>query len=169
VPTTLQLCRYKVSLEAVYAVFRLLQLVPANTFPCSVVKDPAYIYRMEALTTMARKREQQLRVASRKGKAARSGKSVATNTQAMPLLDVLEILRHHSASDPHDKVYAALGFASESSQHPVEVEYRKSFAAMLRDVAISCVHEENYNLRFLGHAGLLGSIHMPASWIPDWL
>lgn len=150
--------------------FRLLQLVPANTFPRNVVKDPTHVQRMLALTTLEARRRQWARAAPRYAKYSRRGKSTAEGKlHGLPLLDVLEILRHHSASDPHDKVYAALGFALENSTVPVVIEYRKSFAEMLREVAISCLHQPEYKLRFLGHAGLLGTSHMPASWIPDWL
>ncbi|RYP93302.1 hypothetical protein DL770_000591 [Monosporascus sp. CRB-9-2] len=106
-----------------------------------------------ALATFARKRFE-LRV-SEKGKP-------------FPLLDVLGTLRDHSAGDPHDKVYSALGFAKDMKL-PIEVDYRKPFSEMLRDVAVSCLHETSHNLRFLGHAGLLGTDHIPATWIPDWL
>jgi hypothetical protein len=78
------------------------------------------------------------------------------------------MFRNHSASDPHDKIYSALGFATDMKL-PIEVDYKKPFSEMLRDVAVSCVHEDSYNLRFLGHASLLGTGHMPATWIPDWL
>lgn len=79
-------------------------------------------------------------------------------------------MRNHSASDPHDKVYAALGFATDiPEEEPVTIDYRKSFAEMLKDVAVSCVRQREHNLRFLGHAGLLASGHIPATWIPDWL
>ncbi|RYP15316.1 hypothetical protein DL765_005797 [Monosporascus sp. GIB2] len=106
-----------------------------------------------ALTTFARKRFELM--VSQKGKK-------------FPLLDVLDTFRNHSAGDPHDKVYSALGFAN-NMKLPVEVDYRKGFSEMLRDVAVSCLHESSHNLRFLGHAGLLGTDHIPATWIPDWL
>lgn len=143
--------------EAVYEVFRLLQRVPIDTFPRNVVKDPAHRHKMEALTTFARKRRQfQI-----------TGES--TQPANFPLLDVLDTLRGHSASDPHDKVYAALGFATGDAEMPVEIDYGKSFTETLRDVAVSCLHEKEHNLRFLGHAGMLGSGHLAATWMPDWL
>ena len=150
--------------------FQLLELVPLNTFPRNIIKEATYAKRMEALTTLASKRRQWSYAVSRKGKSSRFGKTVIQSDKArLPLLDVLEIFRGHSASDPHDKVYAALGFAAENLETPIEIEYRKSLAEMLRDVAVFCVHQKEHNLRILGHAGLLGSNHMPASWIPDWL
>jgi hypothetical protein len=56
-----------------------------------------------------------------------------------------------------------------SEDVPIVIDYRKSFAEMLRDVAVSCLDQKDHNLRFLGYAGMWGSGHMPATWIPDWL
>jgi hypothetical protein len=123
---------------------------------------------MGTLTFLARRRQQQHAVVQT-NRSRCSGKAVVpTITQGLPLLEVLELVRNHSSSDPHDKVYAALGFAADEHTELIDIDYRKRLSTMLRDVAASCLNQK-YPLRLLGHAGLLGSGHMPASWIPDWL
>lgn len=95
---------------------------------------------------------------------------MAVRKSDFPLLETLDSLRNHSASDPHDKVYAALGFATDMPEDvPIVIDYRKSFTEMLTDVAVSCLAQNEYNLGLLGYAGMWGSSHMPATWIPDWL
>lgn len=127
-----------------------------------------HIQTMGALTFLAKKRQQK-HAAVRMKQSRCSGKSaVPTSAQGLPLLEVLELVRNHSSSDPHDKVYAALGFAANDHTDLIDIDYRKRLSEMLRDVAVSCL-QQRHPLRLLGHAGLLGSGHMPASWIPDWL
>ncbi|KAF8850570.1 hypothetical protein BDZ45DRAFT_696624 [Acephala macrosclerotiorum] len=152
VRTTFYLCRQSLRADALYLVFRLLESIPPNTFPNDIVKT-VFTPHIAALTTFAQKRFELRR--------SDKGKNFA-------LLDVLSTLRNHSAGDPHDKVYSALGFATDMNL-PIEVDYKKPFSEMLLDVAVSFLHETSHNLRFLGHAGLLGTDHMPATWIPDWL
>jgi hypothetical protein len=93
VRTTFHLCHTKVAAGTIYEVFRLLQRVPINSFPRNVVKDPGHTERMLALTAFAQKR---LRLHNLNGKAA-------AREEDFSLLDTLQTLRNHSASDPHDK------------------------------------------------------------------
>jgi hypothetical protein len=83
------------------------------------------------------------------------------------LVDTLALLREHGASDQHDKVYAALGFATDLP-YPINVDYNKSLADVLRDAAWACFRQDTDPLRLLGHAGMYGSGHLPATWMPDW-
>jgi hypothetical protein len=124
---------------------------------------------MEAIAVLADKRRE-LNVRSRNGNARRSGKSaVRQKVPSLPLLEVLHLARHQKTSEPHDKVYAALGFAADEYTLSIDIDYQKPLSEMLKDVAAACFHHDKHPLRFLGHAGLNGTGHMPASWVPDWL
>jgi hypothetical protein len=124
---------------------------------------------MEALTVLAERRRQQ-HSQSRRNRSGRSGKTVVREqTLGLPLLEVLHLVRQHSATDQHDKIYAALVFAAEEYTLPIEIDYRKPLSEMLRDVAVSCFHHDTHYLRFLGYAGLMASGHLLATWMPDWL
>ncbi|KAF2107524.1 heterokaryon incompatibility protein-domain-containing protein [Lophiotrema nucula] len=158
VKTTFRLCDYQVSAKAVYEVISMVDRCPFESFPRNIIKESGF-EKTFALANLAKKR----RVLQK-----RSMKAAKQND--FPLLDILATMRHHKASDPHDKVYAAIGFATDIPEDaPIPIDYRKSFSEMLRDVALTCLHQESHQLRFLGFAGLLGTWHMPASWIPDWL
>lgn len=151
-----------------YEVFRLLQSVPADTFPRNVVKEPCHVERMQALTSLAERRYQYVR--HENVTLRRSGKSaMRTSDEGLPLLEVLHLVRQHSASDPHDKIYAALAFAAANYVSAIGIDYRKRLSDLLQDVAMACFRNDTHPLRFLGYAGLLGTGHMPSSWIPDWL
>lgn len=115
--------------------------------------------QVSKLATFAQKRSQ----------ARRQGFDTAGEGQKFPLLDVLDTFRSFGASDPRDKVYAALGFAGDiPCEQPIEIDYARPCYQILRDVAVSCLRQSSYNLRFLGYAGLHGTAHMPATWVPDW-
>ena len=97
-------------------------------------------------------------------------RSQARGGQKFPLLAILDTLCSFEASDPRDKVYAALGFAGDiPCEQPIGIDYARPRHQILRDVAVSCLYQSSHNLRFLGYAGLHGTSHMPASWVPDWL
>ena len=149
---TFYLCHQSLRADALYLVSRILDSIPHNTFPNNITQT----YNMPhitALATFAQKRSELWKLDKR---------------EKLPLLDILCTLRDRRASDPHDKIYSALGLATDMKL-PIEVDYNKPFSEMLRDVAVSCLHETSHNLRFLSHAGLEGTDYMAATWIPDWL
>ena len=150
--TIFHLCHSTIPAEAVYQVTRLLNALPPKTFPWSTPKHTMDTTQISKLAAFAHKRSQ-----------AREG-------QKFPLLAILDTLRSFEASDPRDKVYAALGFAGDiPCEQPIEIDYARPRHQILRDVAVSCLYQSSHNLRFLGYAGLHGTSHMPASWVPDWL
>ncbi|KAF2733741.1 HET-domain-containing protein [Polyplosphaeria fusca] len=160
IKTTFHLCHCKTSADSVYEVFRLLQRVPLGQFPRSFLNEPSHFQQIDALTTFAQERAQRRVDLGRKGKSTKGSDPL--------LVDTLATLRGHRASDPHDKIYAALGFA-KNLPYPVKVDYNKSLAETLRDAAFACLSQDSDPLRLLGHAGMWASGHLPATWMPDWV
>lgn len=150
VRTTLHLCHSIIPAEAVFHITRLLAALPPKFLPRSILNHTMYAGNISKLAAFAHKRSQ-------------------AGGQKFPLLDVLDTLRSFQASDRRDKVYAALGFAGDIPRElEVEIDYAKPYPQVLRDAAVSCLYQNENGLRFLGFAGLHGSSHMPASWVPDW-
>lgn len=67
-----------------------------------------------------------------------------------PLLDILQIYRQSTASDPRDKVYAALNVTTSSSAQGIEVNYGKSARDVYVDVCASQLARPDLGLDFLG-------------------
>ncbi|KAL5624372.1 hypothetical protein BROUX41_004432 [Berkeleyomyces rouxiae] len=87
------------------------------------------------------------------------------------LLDVLMSCRHFEATDPRDKVYAALGMVQPSCAKGLFPDYSKSLLEVYTDVVKAHVRSSDYStkLDFLGADGLPegGTTGLP-SWLPDW-
>lgn len=146
VRTTFYLCHSTLQAKALYTVFRLLKSLPATTFPNNIIK-PDLAPHISALAEFSQKRLYKFK--------------------GSPFIDMLGMLRDHLASDDHDKVYAGLGFTIGTNLS-IPINYNKPLSEVLRDAAVSCLRQPPHNLRFLGHAGLIGTAHMPATWMPDW-
>lgn len=88
------------------------------------------------------------------------------------LLDLLNNGREANASDPHDKVYALMGMASDAFVNTLEADYEKPVAEVFENVAKFLINRD----------GLLDVIYAAEaqetvtdqsgsrspSWIPDW-
>ena len=101
----------------------------------------------------------------------------------LPLLDLLRDFRNRGATQPSDKVFAALGLAEEvsdsveahgsplraSASDLIEPDYRKPIKDVYRDTARSLIIEHG-DLLILSHASeplRTQQFYWP-SWVPDW-
>ncbi|KAL2884807.1 Heterokaryon incompatibility protein (HET) [Ceratocystis lukuohia] len=87
------------------------------------------------------------------------------------LLDVLMSYRYFGATDPRDKVYAALGMMQPNSIKGLMPDYSKDLLRVYTDVVKAHVRSSDYSskLDFLGSDGLQeGGITGLPSWLPDW-
>ncbi|KAK0715196.1 hypothetical protein B0H67DRAFT_236294 [Lasiosphaeris hirsuta] len=150
VRTTFYLCHSTIPADAVYTVARLISALPLQITHSDLFLGTVSGGHIWELAEFAKKR--------------------ARECEEFSLLTVLETFRNFEASDPRDKIYAALGFAGDiSNEHPIEIDNPKPHRQILRDVALTCLYQSPRNLRFLGHASLRGTEHMPATWMLDWL
>lgn len=99
----------------------------------------------------------------------------------LPLLELLRDFRNRGATQPSDKVFAALGLAEEVSNSAkvrdesvrafdlLEIDYRKPVKDIYRDTARFLIVEHG-NLLILSHASepsRTQQFYWP-SWVPDW-
>ncbi|KAL8782093.1 MAG: hypothetical protein Q9213_005704 [Squamulea squamosa] len=95
------------------------------------------------------------------------------------LLDVLEFLRPTKSSEPRDKIYAPLGFASDLSPSSIGPDYSKPLEEVYKDVVRFSLSQPDYGLDVLGHVTHLSSelkeivknYHDSGffcSWVPDF-
>ena len=99
----------------------------------------------------------------------------------LPLLELLQDFRNRSATQPSDKVFAALGLAEEVSDlvkshgrslrasDLLEVDYRKPIKDIYRDMARFLIIEHG-DLLILSHASEPSRTQQLSwpSWVPDW-
>ncbi|KAF2835461.1 hypothetical protein M501DRAFT_999224 [Patellaria atrata CBS 101060] len=156
-PVTVQVCHRKIPLDAIFLLTRLSSQLPGSCTPKKVLEITEA--KVLKLYNMSHRRKTGLR---------KTTYDDSGNRTQINLLDVLEEHRGHRATDPRDKVYSALGLATDERTKPIEIDYERPLHLVLYDVAISCLYQQPHNLRFLGHAGIWGSDQMPASWVPDW-
>jgi hypothetical protein len=78
--------------------------------------------------------------------------------------------RHHSASDPRDKVYGLLGLVDENSEECIP-DYKKNVIQVYTDVVVSYIQATNKfaSIYFEG-IGILHENRIPGlpSWVPDF-
>ncbi|KAL8908306.1 MAG: hypothetical protein Q9171_005514 [Xanthocarpia ochracea] len=94
------------------------------------------------------------------------------------LLELLEFLRTTESSEPRDKVYALLGFASDLSSSDIVPDYSRPLEEVYKDVVRFSLSRADSGLEILGHV-----THPPAdleqeitrrspfdfpSWVPDF-
>jgi len=81
--------------------------------------------------------------------------------------------RHHSASDPRDKVYGLLGLVDENSEECIP-DYKKNVIQVYTDVVVSYIHATNKfaSIYFegIGITSILHENRIPGlpSWVPDF-
>jgi hypothetical protein len=98
-----------------------------------------------------------------------------------PLLDLLRDFRNRGATQPSDKIFAALGLSKEVSESVeahdsplrapdlMEPDYTKPVKDVYRDIALSLIIEHG-DLLILSHASepsRTQQFYWP-SWVPDW-
>lgn len=83
------------------------------------------------------------------------------------LLTLLEDNRRSESSDPRDKVYAMLSFATDVEDTQLRPDYSKSVCEVYIDVVIWSVQTYGH-LDFLGYCTPFEPSHGLPSWVPDW-
>lgn len=88
------------------------------------------------------------------------------SSQPFKLISLLERFRRLSATDPRDKIYAALGLATDASNRP-RMNYGLSSASVFETFAADLVRKGD-GVSVL-HAAISHSQSMDLpSWVPDW-
>jgi hypothetical protein len=102
--------------------------------------------------------------------AIRHVASVANPNPADELLSYLLLTRHRRATDPRDKIYSALGFASGRLKAlGIVPDYRSPVTDVYRDVTRRLINTSG-NLDVLGLCFPFKEPHTHGlpSWVPDW-
>ena len=95
----------------------------------------------------------------------------------IPFLSCLQSLRMCASTDPRDKVYAAMGFASDLMDATLAPDYTKTVEEVYTDVAtLFLSRSDGHQLDFLGHTvNRAGSSETIGpfdedflTWLPDW-
>ncbi|KAL8765605.1 MAG: hypothetical protein Q9209_007387 [Squamulea sp. 1 TL-2023] len=95
------------------------------------------------------------------------------------LLDLLSSLRPTQSSEPRDKIYAPLGFASDLSPSSIVPDYSKPLEEVYKDVVRFSLSQPDHGLGVLGHVTHLSSDSKEfitkyrdtgffCSWVPDF-
>ena len=83
------------------------------------------------------------------------------------LLDVLEIARQSSSTDPRDKVYALLNLCSDPTSALIQPDYNVDKSEVFKKVACAMV-KAGQGPRLLLNVGVLDQTSSLPSWVPDW-
>ena len=83
------------------------------------------------------------------------------------LLDVLEIARQSSSTDPRDKVYALLNLCSDATSALIQPDYNLDTSEVFTKVACALIRA-GQGPRLLLNAGVLDQTSSLPSWVPDW-
>ena len=83
------------------------------------------------------------------------------------LLDLLEIARQSSSTDPRDKVFALLNLCSGPTSALVQPDYNIDTSEVFKNVACAIV-KAGQGPRLLLNAGGLDQTSSLPSWVPDW-
>lgn len=83
------------------------------------------------------------------------------------LLDVLEIARQSSSTDPRDKVFALLNLCSDPISALIQPDYNLDTSEVFTKVACAIV-KAGQGPRLLLNAGVLDQTSSLPSWVPDW-
>ena len=83
------------------------------------------------------------------------------------LLDVLEIARQSSSTDPRDKVFALLNLCSGPTSALVQPDYSMDTSEVFKNVACAII-KAGQGPRLLLNAGGLDQTSSLPSWVPDW-
>ncbi|KAL2064655.1 hypothetical protein VTL71DRAFT_3793 [Oculimacula yallundae] len=85
-----------------------------------------------------------------------------------PLITLLAINRFTETTNPKDRIYALLGFASKNAQESIRVDYSDdySFTELLLDVSKYCVQRDAVE-QLLAFADKDTNSNLP-SWLPSW-
>ena len=83
------------------------------------------------------------------------------------LLEVLEIARQSSSTDPRDKVYALLNLCSDATSALIQPDYNLDTSEVFTKVACALIRA-GQGPRLLLNAGVLDQTSSLPSWVPDW-
>ena len=94
------------------------------------------------------------------------------------ILELLEYLRATKSSEPRDKVYAPLGFASDFAASGIQPDYSKTLEEIYKDVVRFSLSQPSHGLQILGQVTHFApdsnymvipdrSVNLP-SWVPDF-
>ena len=83
------------------------------------------------------------------------------------LLDVLEIARQSSSTDPRDKVFALLNLCSDPTSALIQPDYNLDTSEVFTKVACTIIRA-GQGPRLLLNAGVLDQTSSLPSWVPDW-
>lgn len=94
------------------------------------------------------------------------------------LLELLDYLRTTESSEPRDKVYAPLSFASDATVADIHPDYSKSLEEVYKNVVRFSLSQSSHELQILGHVTHFApdsnymmfpdqNVNFP-SWVPDF-
>src|SRR5450432_1668514 len=97
-----------------------------------------------------------------------SRKGASADLSRKPLLDLMTVFRPFSATDPRDKLYAPLGFATDNFIDEILPDYHLPLLHVYGGLVKFCI-EKHQNLNILGYCVFReASTNNLPSWIPDW-